>query len=475
MTVRESDRCIVPAKPGNSGGGKVATTPRGPDRASTVRRDGVSVFTRLDHITERARERPQEVFNNLYHLLDVELLWHAFRKLGRDKAPGVDGVTVADYEADLMANIRDLANRLQRRSYRPHPSLRRNIPKGNGKTRQLGIASLEDKIVQRAVVMILERIYEEDFVDSSFGFRPRRSCHQALKVLGHAIGTQKVNWISNTDIQGFFDNVDHQWLICMVEHRVDDPQMLWLLQHFLEAGVMIDGAWQDSELGVPQGACLSPLLANVYLHYVLDLWFTRVVTCSLRGEAHLVRYADDFICAFQYESDARRFQRVLVQRLARFGLSLAAEKTKLLRFGRFAERDSTRHGEGSPGVFDFLGFTHYCGHSRRGKFKLKRRTAGKRFREKLRTFKGWLRENLGTPIKEAWRTLNQKLRGHYQYYGVSDNWPQLMTFRQSVLRLAHRWLNRRSQRRSMTQAKFHSTYLAHHPVATPRRLATLFV
>ncbi len=433
------------------------------------------MLTRLDYITTRAREKPSEVFNNLYHLLDVELLWYAFRKLKRGKAPGVDGVMMEDYEANLMANLRDLARRLKRRVYRPHPSLRRDIPKGDGKMRPLGIAALEDKIVQRAVVMILERVYEEDFSDSSFGFRPGRSCHDALKALGHVIGTQKVNWISNTDIKGFFDNVDHQWLVRMVQHRVNDPQMIWLIQRFLKAGVMIDGVRRDSEQGVPQGSCLSPLLANVYLHYVLDLWFTRVVTRHMQGEAYLVRYADDFICAFQYESDARRFQSVLSQRLARFGLELAAEKSKLLRFGRFAERDSARHGEGQPGVFDFLGFTHYCGHSRKGKFKLKRRTSKKRFREKLKNIKVWLRSRLTMPIDQVWRELNQKLHGHYQYYGVSDNWPQLLTFREAVLRLGRRWLNRRSQRRSMPYALFYGTYIARHPVATPRRLVNLIV
>lgn len=432
------------------------------------------MLTRLDYITERAGKRPQEVFNNLYHLLDVELLWYAFRKLKRDKAPGVDGVTVEDYEADLMANLRGLALRLKRHSYRPHPSLRREVPKGNGKTRPLGIASLEDKVVQRAVVMVLERIYEEDFIDSSFGFRPGRSCHDALRALGHVIGTKKVNWISDADIRGFFDNVDHEWLVRMIQHRVKDPQLLWLICRFLKAGVMIDGQRYDTASGVPQGSCLSPLLANVYLHYVLDLWVTHVVRRQQSGEMYLIRYADDFICAFQYESDAHRFQEVLSQRLARFGLELATEKTKLLRFGRFAERDAKRHGEGKPGVFDFLGFTHYCGHSRAGKFKLKRRTSPKRFRVKLHAIKDWLRANLTTPIDAVWRTLNRKLQGHYQYYGVSDNWPQLVVFREAVLRLAHRWLNRRSQRRSLSMPTFYGQYIARYSVAAPRRLVNLF-
>lgn len=306
------------------------------------------MLTRLDRITHRAETHPEESFNNLFSLLTYELLWHAFRKLQRDKAPGVDGETVDQYELTLRDNLHDLLARLHRGSYRPQPSLRRDIPKGNGKTRPLGIACVEDKIVQRAIVMILERIYEVDFCDTSYGFRPGRSCHQALSELGQIIATRKVSWISDADIRGFFDNVSHTRLLELLRQRIADPQLLKLIERFLKAGVMIEGRREDTVAGVPQGSVLSPLLANVYLHYVLDQWFEHDVKPRLRGEAYIIRFADDFICAFELESDARRFQEVLPKRLARYSLELAEEKTQLLRFGRFAGRDCQRWAKEPP-------------------------------------------------------------------------------------------------------------------------------
>jgi len=481
MTLWESDGCIVPQQladqasettPGNSGRGKASRPSRDPDQTPSTPSGGDSVLNRLDRITMRAEQKPEETFNNLFSLLTYELLWHAFRKLRRGKAPGVDGVTVDQYEEHLQANLRDLESRLHSQGYRPQPSERRDIPKGNGKTRPLGIAAVEDKIVQRAVVMVLERIYETDFSDVSYGFRPDRSCHEALSLLGRIICTKKVNWISDADIRGFFDNVCHERLVELLGQRISDPRMLRLIGRFLKAGVMIQGRRFSTDAGVPQGSVLSPLLANVYLHYVLDAWFERDVKPRMRGEALLIRYADDFICAFQHESDARRFQAVLGKRLARFSLGLAAEKTKLLRFGRFAEGDTTRLGEGAPGTFDFLGFTHYCGHSRAGRFKLKRKTATKKLRVKLRELKDWFRANLTTPAREVWKTLNAKLRGHYQYYGINDNWPGLMKYREAVIRMTMRWLHRRSQKTFVSWQEFR-TLLTHHPLASPRKLKNL--
>jgi len=481
MTFRESDDRIVPQqpevqsggeKPGNAGVGKAVGPSRDSDRTSTARSDGTSVITRLERITEKAKSHPEEVFNNLFSLLNYELLWYAFRRLKQGKAPGVDGITVAEYEEDLEGNLRDLLDRLHRGAYRPLPSLRKNIPKGNGKTRPLGIASVEDKLAQRAVVIILERIYEVDFYDSSYGFRPRRSCHQALAALGQTIATKKVNWISDADIEGFFDSVSHEHLLELLQVRISDRRMLWLIARFLRAGVMIEGQRFDTEEGVPQGASLSPLLANVYLHYVLDDWFEREVKPRLKGQAFLIRYADDFLCCFEREDDARRYQTVLPKRLARYSLKVAEEKTKMLRFGRFARRDSSDRGEGPPGTFDFLGFTHFCGRSRTGKFKLKRKTSTKKLRMKLQELRLWFHHQLSEPVGDMWQVLNAKLRGHYQYYGINDNWPMLMAYRSKVCRMARRHLSRRSQTSYMNRLHFRR-FLERHPLAAPVRLTDL--
>ena len=481
MTLRESDGRIVPKpaedrsageKPGNAGVGKASRPERDSDQASPARSRGPSVLTRLDHIHQRAERDPEAVFDNLFSLLNHELLWTAFHRLKRGKAPGVDQVTVEDYEANLRDNLDDLLDRLHRGSYRPLPSLRRNIPKGHGKTRPLGIACVEDKLVQRAVVMILEQIYEVDFSDASFGYRPQRSCHQALAELGQIIACRKVNWVSDADIKGFFDNVDHQQLESLLCIRIGDRRLLRLIRRFLRAGVMIDGQRYDTEDGVPQGASLSPLLANVYLHYVLDDWFESTVKPRLRGEAYLIRFADDFIACFELESDARRYQSVLRQRLARYSLSVAEAKTKLLRFGRFARRDSQRFGEGSPSTFDFLGFTHYCGSSRSGRFKLKRKTSGKKLRVKLLEMKRWFWQQLDTPKQAMWQSLNRKLRGHYQYYGVNDNWPMLEVFRSYVRRMAKRHFSRRRQNGYFSWPDFNA-YTDLYPLASPRKLVDL--
>ena len=482
MTLWESDDCIVPqksadqadeTKPSNVGGGKAVKLTRGANWASSIHSAGTPLLSRLERITKRAEADRSLTFNNLFSALTYELLYQSYCRLKRGKAPGVDGQTLEDYGQNVIANLRSLEARLHRQSYRPQPSLRREIPKGNGKTRPLGIACVEDKIVQRAVVMVLERIYEVDFMDTSYGFRPERSCHQALSKLGEIIATKRVNWISDADIKGFFDNVSHAHLLDLLSRRIEDPRMLWLIERFLVAGVMIDGIREDTNEGVPQGSSLSPLLANVYLHYVLDDWFQSEVRPRLAGEAHIVRYADDFICAFELERDARRFQEVLAKRLGRYSLELAEEKTKLIRFGRFAARDSQRAGEGAPSTFDFLGFTHYCGQSRAGKFKLKRKTASKKFREKVASLKAWFRSNLTTPIADVWPKLNAKLSGHYQYYNINDNWRWLLKYREAARRLGLRWIRRRSHKAATFSWSAYQAYLKHHPLAVPGRITDL--
>ena len=473
MECWESDDPIVPLNPGNAGRGKGVTPTRESSRPSTTLSGGTSVYDRLDRITKRAQSDASASFNNVFTLLTSELLFYAFGRLKRGKAPGIDEVTVEDYEQNLQANLKDLEARLHRGSYRPQPSLRREIPKGDGKTRPLGIACVEDKLVERAIVMILERIYEEDFSDCSYGYRPGRSCHQALADLGQQITCRKVNFVLDADIKSFFCDVDHRQLIELLGRRIEDPRLLRLIRRFLRAGVMIQGNRYETTSGVAQGSVLSPLLANVYLHYVLDDWFENTVIPRLSGEASLIRFADDFVCLFEHYSDARRFEEVLGKRLDRYSLELAKEKTHLIRFGRFARRDCQRLGEGSPQTFDFLGFTHYCGRSRAGKFKLKRRTSSKKFGSKVRELKEWFRRELRQRRSVVWPKLCQKLAGHFQYFHVNDNWEMLMKYREAARRLGLRWLRRRSQTGDVHSWESYQRYLDHHPLPMPKKLTDL--
>ena len=472
--LRESDDRIVPVISGNAEGGKAVKLSRESSSTLFTLSGEVAVIKRLERISQRAESHTEERFNNLLTLITLDFLHMAFSRLKKGKSPGVDGQTMDDYEANLELNLQDLLSRLHRGSYQPKPSLRQEIPKENGKTRALGMSCVEDKIVQRSLVMILERIYEVDFYDTSYGYRPGKSCHQALGELGKVIATRKVNWISDADIKGFFDNVNHQQLVELLSKRIADPRLLSLIQKFLDAGVMIDGRFEDTDEGVAQGSVLSPLLANVYLHYVLDQWFEEVVKTHIAGECYLFRFADDFISCFQHADDAKRFQSTLVKRLGRFGLSLAPEKTKLIRFGRFAARDAKEMGEGAPKTFDFLGFTHYCGLGRAGKFKLKRRTSKKKFRAKVQAMSDWLRGNLTTPLAVVWASLQSKLHGHYQYYGINDNWPWLLKFRTEVKWRLFRWLRRRSQtgKTAWTWENFYR-WLDRMPLASPKKLTDL--
>lgn len=398
------------------------------------------------------------------------LLW-AYERLEGGKAAGVDGISLEEYGRGLEGRLVSLLERLHRGTYCPQPSRRRWIPKGDGRQRPLGIPAIEDKIVQRALTAILTEVYEEEFHDFSYGFRPGRGCHEALRALARHLSHGRVNWVVEADIKGFFDNVDHGCLLKMVAVRVSDERVLRLIRRMLEAGVMEEGRRLETELGTPQGGVISPLLANIYLHYALDEWFAKVVRRCCAGEAYLIRYADDYAACFQEEAEARRFRTALEGRLGEFHLELEPTKTRVLRFGRFAKRDALRRGE-RPAVFDFLGFTHYCGTSRSGRFKLKWRTSKKRFRTKLHAMREWIRSHLTVPVAELWRTVNRKLAGHYAYYYVSDNWGLVREFRQRTLKALWWGLNRRSQRRNVTWQKF-LAYVDRHPLASPRRVVNL--
>lgn len=412
----------------------------------------------LTRIREKAGSDPKLRFTSLYHHVSgVEALLASYVRIESDRAPGVDGETKDEYGTQLQRNLEELSKRLGRMGYRPKPVRRAYIDKaGSSKKRPLGIPTVEDKIVQMAVTRVLSAIYEADFLECSYGYRSRRGCHDALGALGRTIQRQKVNWIVEADIRGFFDHVNHEWLMKFLKVRVGDPRVLRLIWRMLKGGVMEDGLVQASEEGTPQGGILSPLLSNVYLHYALDLWFERRFRAQCRGETYLFRYADDFVVCFQYREEAERFLKELEQRLRQFHLEVEPSKTKLLRFGRFARQDAAREGQ-EPGTFDFLGFTHYCGQTRAGSFKVQRRTAQKKFRAKLQDIAKWLQrsrhqERAGTLLRSAKR----RLQGHLNYFAVTDNGRQCQAFRYQFERLLFKWLNRRSQRRSYTWGQFRS-------------------
>jgi group II intron reverse transcriptase/maturase len=404
----------------------------------------------LDRVRQVA-ERDKDVrFTALLHHVDVESLRAAYGRLRRQAAPGEDGVRWADYGHDLEANLQDLHDRVHRGAYRPKPSRRVFIPKADGRQRPLGIATTEDKIVQSAVVEVLNAIYEPDFLGFSYGFRPGRKPHDALDALATGILRKKVNWVLDADIRDFFTCLDQGWLEKFLEHRIGDKRVLRLIQKWLKAGVIEDGSWAESDEGTPQGATVSPLLANVYLHYVFDQWAEQWRRRQAHGDMIVVRYADDFVVGFEHRGDAERFLAGLSERFAKFGLELKAEKTRLIEFGRFAAGRREERGLGKPETYDFLGFTHICGKTKNGGFKLKRITIGKRMRTKLKEVKAELMRRMHLPIPEVGRWLGSVVRGHLAYYAVPGNLDAVAAFRDQVERHWRRALSRRSQRGRMT-------------------------
>jgi group II intron reverse transcriptase/maturase len=400
----------------------------------------------LHGVRERARKNKQERFTALLHHVTVELLRESFYALKRKAAPGVDGVTWQEYAAGLEDRLKDLHGRVHRGAYQAQPSKRSWIPKANGKQRPLGIAALEDKIVQQAVVTVLNEIYEEDFRGFSYGFRPGRNQHMALDALYVAIKRKRVNWILDLDLKSFFDNISHEKLIQLMEKRIADPRVLRLIQKWLKAGVLEDGVWSETEAGTPQGAVISPLLSNVYLHDVVDQW-TEQWRHAARGETTIVRYADDAILGFEHQDEAERYLRELKEHLREYGLELNEEKTRLIRFGRFAAFNRAERGEGKPEAFTFLGLQHICGKNRLGRFEVRRITDGKRRRKKLQELKQELRRRMHAPIAKVGGWLQSVLRGYYQYHAIPGNLSILSGFRHQVTRLWYRILCQRSQRR----------------------------
>lgn len=453
----QSDRFVVPANLPNKASAAEAGEERERAKGNTDGKTrpghsaGSGVSSALDRVRQVARGNKEARFTALLHHVSEYRLWLAFDELNPRAAPGVDGMSWAQYEQDLAANLRALHERVQSGRYRASPSRRAYIPKADGRLRPLGISTLEDKIVQRAVVEVLNAVYEADFRGFSYGFRPGRSPHDALDALSAGISRKKVNWVLDADIRDFFGQLDRDWLMKFLRHRIADERVLRLVGKWLAAGVVEDGTWTQCDQGSPQGASASPLLANVYMHYVFDLWADWWRKRHARGDVIIVRWADDFIVGFEHREDAGRFLAELRERFAKFGLELHPDKTRLIEFGRFAASSRARRGKGKPETFDFLGFTHICATTGKGRFWVKRITISKRMRAKLRQVKGQLRQRMHQPIPEQGRWLASVVRGHMAYYAVPGNTRAVVAFRDQVTRHWHKALRRRSQKgRSLT-------------------------
>jgi RNA-directed DNA polymerase len=459
-TCEESDEPIVPKRPANS-----RVTPEEPvegrGEAKGKPADGnafrvqarADALTTVERVGERAKQKRGEKFTTLLGHVKVPLLKEAYQRLRKNAAAGVDGETWKSYGEQLEVRLVDLQDRVHRGSYHPQPVRRVHIPKGDGRMRPLGIPALEDKIVQQAVRMLLEPIYEHsEFIGFSYGFRPGRNQHMALDALAEALG-RKVNWVLDADIRSFFDTVDHEWMQKFLEHRIGDRRLVRLLMKWLKAGVMEEGKLHETQEGTPQGGVISPLLANIYLHYVVDLWVQSWRRQKARGQVYVVRYADDLVMGFQHEEDARAMREALAKRLAEFGLELHPEKTRVLRFGRFARQGSPKDGRTRPETFDFLGFTHISAEDREGRYRLLRRTSRKKRMAKLRAVRMEMLRRICDPVIEQHGWLCSVVRGHCQYYGVPGNSRALSSFRNSLRHLWHQRLQRRSQRAAWTNER----------------------
>jgi group II intron reverse transcriptase/maturase len=422
--------------------------------------------TKLDRLSELAKGDGKRQFFSIAHLITPEALYAAFQGLRKEASAGVDGVRYEDYEKDAARNIQQFHQRLKDGKYQAQPLRRVYIPKEDGKQRPISIPALEDKILQKAMVEVLNAIYEQDFLDCSYGFRPGRGPHQALDEVGRVICTRPTGWILEIDITAYFDSIVREQLMEMVEKRISDGSVLQLIRKWIKVGIIEEGRLLVSETGTGQGQTISPLLANIYLHYVLDKWFEEVVKPRLRGEAHEIRFADDAVLCFQHREDAEKVLSVLTKRFAKYGLTLHPEKTRLVEFGREAEEHAKRQGK-KPDTFDFLGLTHICARSRRGKFTVHVRTMRKRLRRGLKAVAQWCQEHMHDSVDEQQKTLNAKLRGHYQYYGRSTNYRGICQFYRKVRHIWRTWLSRRTRGAKMTWEKY-AGLLRQLPLLPPR-------
>ena len=492
---RKSDRPVVATKPANKAG--VMATDANAPVAEGVERRGLAkgkpprqntnrvldrevVQSALGRIRQAAVKDKKVRFTSLmHHIYHLSQLREAYYGLKRDAAPGVDGETWRQYGEHLESNLADLSARLRRGAYRAKPVRRTFITKDDGRLRPLGVTALEDKIVQRATVEVLKGIYETDFLGFSYGYRPGKSPHHALDALYTALLTRKVRWVLDGDISSFFDGLDHDWLVKFIEHRVADQRVVRLIRKWLNAGVLAEGEWSCSEEGTPQGGSASPLLANIYLHYVFDLWVQQWRKTKAKGDLIVVRWADDFVLGFEHRSDAERFHQELAERFAKFKLKLHPEKTRLIEFGYYAANNRKERGQGKPETFNFLGFTHICGKKRSGMFTVYRRTMSKRKRGKLKEIKRELRKRIHQRVTEVGKWLRSVVEGHNRYYGVPSNLPSLYSFRFHVVRHWYRTLRRRSQKTRLTWERMYRLVnrwlpppMLHHPFPL-RRLGVI--
>lgn len=418
--------------------------------------------TKLARISQMSKENPDMVFTSIGHLVNKEMLKKCHEAMDGDKAVGIDGITKAEYESNLEENLDKLMVKLKMKAYKPQPARKVEIPKDNGKMRQLSIYCYEDKLVQEALKRILEAVFEPHFYDEMMGFRPNRGCHKALTKLNGML-MNKTSYVLDADIKGFFDHMDHEWIMRFVESKIKDPNIIRLVRRMLKAGIMDDDHIDPTEAGSGQGSVCSPVISCIYMHYVLVWWFKERVQPYLKGYSGLVVYADDFVVCFQYKNEAEEFYKRLKHRMEYFGLKLEEEKSRLIQFGRFAKQNG-----GKPATFDFLGFTHYCSVGRNGKFKVKRKTSRKKFRKKLKEINQKVRSMRILPTKEIIRKINEILTGYFHYYGVQDNYYKNKEFRYKVLDILYYWLNRRSQKKSYTRSGFYDMIDQSYPVVLPK-------